>query len=236
MLLLPSTCGGIVDARISQLFEIALGKHVRPMRALNLSYLLGALRYHCKSLAERYSEICRNFAQHRAFEKRDSDNVILGMQEEPYYEFEALLTAALRTYDATRYIIWPTFGLGGSTPSSFEKALPLCKDLPEKLKQQLNSSWARFGDKLKHYRDCIQHYIPIGSSRFCALMTRLKSGVWSTSIWIPDNPEVRSYEQFRYDCELDALSYGWELTNEMVDVVHSIVNAIPDKAQNIKSP
>ena len=58
-------------------------------------------------------------------------------------------------------------------------------------------------------------------------MQKLEDGVWSTSIRIPDDPKVESPESFRYDCQLDALTYGWELTNEITAIAQIIVQQIP---------
>jgi hypothetical protein len=46
---------------------------------------------------------------------------------------------------------------------------------------------------------------------------------------IPDNPEDKSKRKFRYAGKIDALTYGWEIANEIVDVASTIVNAIPQK-------
>lgn len=43
---------------------------------------------------------------------------------------------------------------------------------------------------------------------------------------IPDNPECRSKAKFRYDRNMDALTYGWEATNELVEMSEAIIEAV----------
>ena len=64
-------------------------------------------------------------------------------------------------------------------------------------------------------------------------MSRLDYKVWSASVWIPDNPEDKSQEKFIYDSEIDALTYGWELTSEMVKLVKMVVDEAPE-TENMK--
>jgi hypothetical protein len=117
----------------------------------------------------------------------------------------------------------------GSVPSSFPKTLKACNNLPDSLASRLDKSWSTFGKKVTEYRDCLQHYCPIGRELPYAHMQRLQGGVWSTSIWIPDNPEARSQREYRYDSRIDALTYGWQITNEILDVARSIIKEIPEK-------
>ena len=222
----------ILEREYHELISIADAKDDIPVLffTFNLSYVAGAVCYHCKRLAETYSEICHAFAHLPFSGEHESDRATFGYQPEPYYEFDALITAAFRLYDTARYIIWRAFGPPKSpVPRSLEKTLPLCKGLPTILSDRLSLSWSQFGKKVKDYRDCIQHYVPVNRWVPYAEMVRLENGVWSTSILIPDNPRVRSQKQFRDESHLDALTYGWELTNEVLEVTRAIVNEVPDK-------
>jgi hypothetical protein len=104
---------------------------------LNLQYVAGALVYHCEQLALRYSAICDLAVQ-------DADPIHGGYfnlqgQDEAYYEFDSLVTAARRTYDSMRYILWlARSGLSSSTtgePSventtaGFRRAAPFCSSV-----------------------------------------------------------------------------------------------------------
>jgi len=231
MFVLPIQGNQVLEIEHSELSQIAYAKDIPTLfHTFNLSYIVGAVFHHCKQLAEAYSEICRTFVSLPFPEEMDSDLVNLAHQPEPYYEFEGLITAARRAYDTTRYLIWHAFGpKKGSLPSSFEKTLRLCTCLPISLDERLHLSWSRFGNKVKKYRDCIQHYVPIGGLLPSARMVRLEGGVWSTSLIIPDNPEARSHTEFKYKSRLDALTYGWEVTNEVIEIAQAIVQAVPEQ-------
>jgi len=62
-------------------------------------------------------------------------------------------------------------------------------------------------------------------------MEELEDGVWFITFWIPDNPKevLHQKAKFRYTSKRDALTYGWKLTNEIVEVAQAIVDAVPDK-------
>ncbi len=197
---------------------------------MNVQYVLGALVYHCQELALQYSSICDaavGFSQ--IFSMKDKTMTCQG-QSEAYYEFDALITAARRTYDALRYIIWPVFGTGGSMPRNFPKTLELCGNLSEKLRVRLFNSWETHGTKLTAYRDCIQHYVPISFGIETATLNQVNGGTWSLLLRIPDNPEAKSQRDFQFELGLDALTYGWELTNELIDISTEVIATIPGNA------
>ena len=52
--------------------------------------------------------------------------------------------------------------------------------------------------------------------------------VWSCCALIPDNPEARSLHKFTYNMDRDALTYGWELCDEVVQVAHAILTSLPE--------
>jgi len=202
-------------------------------RLFNLQYVIGATIYHCKRLAEIYSHICHQFANLPTVVIKDSKSMIFGNFPDPLYEFDALITAARRTYDYTRYIIWDVFGPGGgSTPRSFPTTLPICENLPTSLAISLEDSWEKYGKKLKAYRDCIQHYSPLNHAISSNKMVRIEENVWSTSIFIPDNPDARSITKFRFADEIDALTYGWILTNEVTEIAIKILRAADKKVNS----
>jgi hypothetical protein len=228
-LLFPTEGNQVLELEQTDLQQMAIVKDIPMIHQFNLNYIIGAVVYHCKRLAERYSEICSTFSQGPTGSHHRIDRAIFSGQFEAYYEFEALITAATRAYDTTRHVLWRAFGGRGSVPSSFERTLRLCDGLPMDLDEQLHLSWAQFGTKIKDYRDCIQHYVPIGGPMSAARMVKLQGDIWSTTLWIPNNPEARSHKKFRYDSEIDALTYGWELTNEMLEIAHKIVQAVPEQ-------
>lgn len=204
----------------------------------NVIYTVEALSYHCRRLAECYSGICRDYADHVLSRLPDGSELEAsgygGYDEKPHYEFDALVTAARRSYDVMRYLLWNYFGSGGgSVPASFYRTLPLCTKLLPSLSSRLQQSWSQFGVKLTDYRDCIQHYVPIGpgSDSSHVQMTKLQGVAWSTSFYIPDNPEAKSKKHFRYTSSLDALTYGWQLATEVLGIVLLVFDAVLKEEQ-----
>jgi hypothetical protein len=191
--------------------------------AYHIGYLVGSVAYHCQRLAELYVAICRQFA---AFSGNiSSEHATFGYQMEPYYEFDAAVTAARRAYDVSRYLLWRRFGGRGSIPSSFARTLAACSQLPEELKARLETSWREVGKEITEYRDCLQHYVPVDFGLASASMENRGGGLWSVRILIPDNPEARSKEVFTYGRGLDALSYCRSVAEELLTIMSLIIDS-----------
>lgn len=209
-----------------------MGKMVYPFYHLN--YLVGAVGYHCQRLAEHYAQIA---VQYRKIQEipgffDSSDMGSYSYQTEPYYEFDSLIGAARRSYDCTRFILWPHFGSkNGSMPRSLKKLLEGANQLPDLLHEQLTISWQNFGQLLTHYRDCLHHYVPVDIGLASATMRRHQVGAWTTTLLIPDNPEARSKKKFTFKLNRDALTYGWELTNEILFISTTVVNAVAPRQE-----
>lgn len=202
----------------------------------NIEYITGAAIYHCKSLAYQYTHIIHEDTKFSAIVKKKYDNYQFGNQEKTYYEFDALITVARRMYDTTRFILWKIFGEGEGLvdmPDSFKKLFEKCKsNMPEQLSMHLLNSWHKFGEKIQDYRDCILHFVPIGFNNSTAVMTEIEDNIWFTSLLIPDNPEVvkentETHDNLRYTKKIDALTYSWEITTEIIDIALEIVNSSP---------
>lgn len=198
------------------------------LHGLSLSHAVGSVYYHCLQLAELYSMKGKEYAKSILGGETQDCSLSSGeLSNYSYYELEALITSARRSYNTTRYYVWKALDYKHSMPSSFEKMLNCCDRLPIDVLKRLELSWNKFGCKLRDYRDYIEHYLGVSDRKPYAIMQKLEDGVWSTSIRIPDDPKVESPESFRYDCQLDALTYGWELTNEIIAVAQIIVQQIP---------
>jgi hypothetical protein len=198
-----------------------------------LQYLLGAVGYHCHRLAELYAQIAIKYNEITQIPgySGKSDIALFNDQAEAYYEFDAFLGAARRSYDALRYLLWPRFGnTQGSTPRSLEALLKTKNHIPEQLLKRLKASWEERGVLLTQYRDCIHHYVPMDFGLASAIISRHPSGAWTTKIRIPDNPEARSKKQFKYSLDRDALTYAWELSDEILEVAMITVDTVlPEK-------
>ena len=193
-------------------------------QAHHIAYLVGAVAYHCGRLAESCASLCRRFASFR-WPWPPEDHAAFSREPEPYYEFDAAITAARRAYDASRFLLWPRYGNSGSVPSSFARTLHACSRLPGHLRSRLEQSWSNFGEQLTDYRDCIQHYVPVDFGLADACMEKLAGAFWSVRIRIPDNPEVRSKGAFKYAQGRDALSYCRGMAEELVAVMALVIDS-----------
>ena len=203
------------------------GHDVRTVRHIyQLEYLLDAIQYHCTNLARLYASITAEFCEGTYPPGFGSNGVaILAHRTEPYFEFDALIGCAKRTYESLRYLIWYHFGGPGSVPRSLEATLSAQQRVPESLRERLSASWRQFGAPLTAYRDCIHHYVTVDFGMASALMRRLPIGAWGVTMRIPDNPEVRSQKRFTFQLDRDALTYGWEVAFEVLDVAAAVCRA-----------
>lgn len=228
-LLLP-TEGRLLDIRRSELSQQLRQKEI-VLHGLNVSYAVGAVCYHCKRLAETCSAICKGYLriltiQGFTKEKRTT----YANQPEPYFEFEALVGAAIRAFEYARPLLWVAFGPeepGLSTPRSFQKTIERCERLSRELRERLN----QYFEGLKKYRDCIQHNVPIGRWLPYAAMEELADGVWSCWLPIPDNPESKSAKRFEFASRRDALTFGWEVTTQLMALIEMVLGGSGKKEQ-----
>jgi hypothetical protein len=99
------------------------------------------------------------------------------------------------------------------------------KTCPKQLAAGLGSSWTDVGEKLKDYRDCTQHHVSMDLGGTIVTMKCLGDGVWRAWARIPDNPETKSKKKFTYAAGHDALTYGWEVANEVLSLASAVVDA-----------
>jgi hypothetical protein len=222
--LLLDTAGKSFGLIVSGLEQNML-KHLSSWNeTINLTYVLGAVDYHCTRLAETYCETATHFATSVARRLSITSNVTnLGGLGNEYYEFDALVTAIRRAYDALRHILWRFFGTKSPVPRSFPKTFPVCPKLPRALRQRCDESWTQVGIPVTHYRDCIQHYCPVDYGMSYVQMTRVADRLWTTHVPIPDNPRAKSRQKFTFGENLDALTFSWEAATEILGLSCDIV-------------
>lgn len=209
--------------RVFPSFPACPGSH----KALNVIYLLQALQYHCIQLCVHYSSICRSYSSIPIEPADRGHHGNFGMGSEPYFEFDALITAIRRTYDALRYLIWQFFGpKQGSLPTSLYKTVPLCESLPESLAALLSESWSSYGEEITTYRNCVQHYSPVNTQLSFIRMQKRDPGIWGAQVLIPDNPSAKSKARFSYAESRDALTYCWRAADEILRVSIAVLEAV----------
>jgi hypothetical protein len=203
-LVLPSTYGRLLDIYLSEL-------NSRLPRAM--LFVMGAMLYHCKTLARLYAEECRRHSSRWPGYMADgttppwaeAQNVVITPHEH-FFEFEALMTAIVRGYEYLRFPLWARYGQGSSTPRNFSEVLKKVR-LPITIAKRLCHSHNSYYKRAKKYRDCIQHNVDMGSSSW-AMMERLDQSIWSILVRIPDNPDSKSRSKFIFHQKLDALTLG----------------------------
>ena len=83
--------------------------------AFSLDYLSNALVYHLEALARNYESVRDRFQEVSLIPGAElSDAANFSYQPEPYFEFDAVITAARRAYDSCRYLLWRIWGASAS--------------------------------------------------------------------------------------------------------------------------
>jgi hypothetical protein len=151
-------------------------------------------------------------------------------------ELDALLSASRRAYDKIGQVVWAAFERRGQVPDNVAGVLKRSRSCPKELAERFGVSWALVGRKLKDYRDCTQHYAstPLGTDAITK--RRLDGDLWGAWARIPDNPEVRAKGKFTYALELDALTYGWEVSNEVILLAAAAMAAAADAKRPADKP
>jgi len=195
-------------------------------KASALEYDAGAVLYHCRNLANEYSVV---LAQHERIREllhrsipgyKEPDFMSVGNQNTIYYEFDALLSASRRVYDKIAHLLWQAF-IGGGSMKHMKEALKdntFINSCPQPLATRLEKSWTSVGAKLKDYRDHTQHFGSTDIGLCTVSMERLANNTWRVRARIPDNPVAKSKKKFTYALGHDALTYGWEITNEIMSL------------------
>lgn len=226
---LPATYGRLLNVELSELQQLVYSQRppewFRPTQSL--FYLLSSVLYHTMQLAHCYETLI-TYQKKLNLLKQAHKWVI--RPEVPYFEFDALVTATIRAFDSTRYSLWKAYGGKGSVPNSFMRTVESCSNLPAELRNRLDQSWDTHISRAKEYRDCIQHYVDLGSSSW-AMTYQINELVWAVLVRIPDNPQQRSADRFTFNNDIDALTYAWELATELFVVSKMILTAVFNQGQ-----
>lgn len=226
----PSRVGKALNSQLSEQQQQVYRMKSSPffLATQSLFYLLYAGIYHCERLAEQYADSIEQIIK---LPNPNNADLLATYCYEGFFEFDALVTAVIRAIDATRYVLWRKYGLKGSVPSSFRRTIDNCTQLPDTLKQLAENLWAERLSHAKGYRDCIQHYVSVGSSSW-AMVSRKSDLIWTMLLRIPDNPEVKSAKKFTFGRNFDAMTYGWELITDLFVLTGSIVQSVSADESN----
>jgi hypothetical protein len=171
---------------------------------------MGAMIYHTKALARWASVHCADFVRHGV---PPSQTQVVFSPEEPYFEFESMLSSIVRGYEYTTVPLWKRYGSPDRPPRNFTTAFERAPRIPAAIRECLQRSHDTTYKRAKEYRDCIHHNVDLGSASW-AMMERRNPSVWTVLILVPDNPETKSRKAFTFDSGLDALTLGWEYVSD----------------------
>ena len=221
----PSRSGRGLDVQRSELLQLVLSKKDAAYFAAtrSLMHLLEASTYHIKQLTKRYGDVIEWHVKY-PHHVQSADRVVTHCNE-VFFEFDALANIVMQGVNSTRRAVWRAYGDKGSVRSNLRDAVARCKSVPNDIKERLEVVWADRLSHAKEYRDCIQHHVAVGSASW-AMLTRVDHSFWNMIARIPDNPESKSERAFTFHRDLDALTYGWELTNDLYELANLVLGTI----------
>lgn len=179
-------------------------------------YLLNAAGYHCTNMATAYARIREDFLRviRGAGAPEDDHASFQGASDDVWYELDALLSAARRMLEVSRFVLWKAYGDDRPCPRNFEDTLKRATNMPGDVRTRLESHWSKYAAPLSEYRDCIHHSASLTQFFGDVRLEKREHGVYLVSAVIPDNPGTKSQRKFTYDRKLDALDYAYEVTME----------------------
>ena len=196
-----------------------------------LIYGLEAMIYHCTILATLYPRICARMAALSRIPGGTQDPLVLFQgNEEPYFEFDALVTTARRLYDAPSAALWNRFNSRPTdAPHRLEPMLARIDNMPQQVRERITTSWERHGKRARDYRDSIVHWADTEHGFGSVDLFRHEAlGTWGALARIPDNPEVKSRVKFTFAQRIDALDCALDLTAELTSFARIVIEAITD--------
>lgn len=200
-------------------------------------YVLRASAYHVERLATLYADHTQTFEiQERGQAKRRGSPAILGKTDEQrvYFESDAFFGSARRFYEQLRRILWKHFGVGTRPKSIWTVLQSTNLDLPAPYASSVNRSWHRYGERVKDYRDSTFHYDPLNEGHTNVVFLPF-GGRWGMRVALPENPEAKSRNQFRFENGPDALSYSHEVLCHLTDLAEETANAIGMRATRVET-
>jgi hypothetical protein len=184
-----------------------------------LKYLMGSMLYHCSALARLYAETCARFVEQQTIKNIGDDSPswkkekrVVTRLEEPLYAFETLMTKIMIGYESIRYPIWKKYNTGKVTPANFVDTVKRCK-FPPAIGERIQLSTENYYLPAKKLKDCIQHNVDIGASSWCLFEKKFLL-LWLFTARLPDNPEEKAANDFKFDQGFDALTVAWEYVSE----------------------
>jgi hypothetical protein len=190
----------------------------------DLRYCVLSALYHLARLIDLYVLAAESFEKMHFPETTVSGNTHC---PNIFYEIDAFLTSGRRVYDMISKMLWKHYHPGESGGwSSMKNAVKSLDKVPIEFADELRASWSQFGVKLKDYRDCVMHFVPLHKiSETCWLNRHF--GKWGVTVKLPANPEEKSRRKLDYDSGPDALTYCHEVAVHLVELCKSLTEQHP---------
>jgi hypothetical protein len=207
------------------------GVQFYPFEPMRIGYSLRDVAYHCLRLAQNYSDLCIKSIKHNLYSQVQGKSLIAILEwvEPCYFEVEACLTSLIRAYELIRYPISNKVCLSKSTPKSYDSLLKQIRNKqsissPEYFVENIVLSSEREFNMLKSYRDCLQHYTFLSAPISQGILLNLEFDVRACHLYLPDNPDCRSFNNFRYKHSVDSLTFCWEATTYLVTFINKLTS------------
>jgi hypothetical protein len=150
--------------------------------------------------------------------------------DELYYNLDSFFEAMRSTHDASLSCL-SSAGLLRDAPHSLH-------DFYKKHEKQSNSStmnsspiheilvtfWKVTGSATKDYRDCLAHYVSLSGPTWQHSANAVwRQNSWTLSLYLPDNPQARSYNTLTFVARVDALTLCKKLHQETEQLARAIL-------------
>lgn len=109
------------------------------------------------------------------------------------------------------------------------------RPLPTQLRARVESAWHDWACELKHYRDCMDHFAPLGPQGWpFSDCLRSEDSVLAVRQTLPDNPEEKSTKKFRFDRHVDALQYAHRTYTELIKLTEFLISDTADELADLE--
>lgn len=185
----------------------------------DLRYCVLSALYHVARLIDLYVWNVEHFEKNFPQETTVRGNI---HGPNVYYEIDAFLSSGRRIYETISNVLWKHYHRGEPGRwSGMNKAIKSLDKVPLQFASELRESWNRYGSKLKDYRDCVMHHVPLHeTSETCWLNRHGKN--WGMTVKLPANPQAKSRKQLDYNSGPDALTYCHEVAVHLVKLCTSL--------------
>jgi hypothetical protein len=177
-----------------------------------------AYRYHLACAEFRLETICQLYHElhHELTAKiKDEDDLFeISISDRRvqriYWDFESFLTEMGISLDLLARIAGTSYK--SETPPSFSR---FCRrsDPDDSLLALFHTAQTKWVSRLKDYRDCFMHYTPVDTMLSICLVRRTLG--WETRCKIPDNPNEREIQRFRFPLSVELLRYAFSVRRNM---------------------